>query len=129
MYDSNPEALFSYVANALDLFGLAYLHIVEPRVDGNVRLDRASGFPASYFRPIFHGTIITAGGYDRDSGNAVLAAGDADLVAYGRLFIANPDLPKRFALNAPLNTPDRSTFYGGNERGYTDYPALELQTA
>jgi N-ethylmaleimide reductase len=129
MYDSNPEALFSYVANALDRFGLAYLHIVEPRIDGNVRLGRASGFPASYFRPIFHGTIITAGGYDRDSGNAVLAAGDADLVAYGRLFIANPDLPKRFALNAPLNTPDRSTFYGGNERGYTDYPAFELQTA
>ena len=129
MYDSNPEALFSYVANALDRFGLAYLHIVEPRVDGNVTLGRAFGFPASYFRPIFHGTIITAGGYDRDSGNAVLAAGDADLVAYGRLFIANPDLPKRFALNAPLNTPDRSTFYGGNERGYTDYPALELQTA
>lgn len=129
MYDSNPEALFSYVANALDRFGLAYLHIVEPRVDGNVTLGRASGFPASYFRPIFHGTIITAGGYDRDSGNAVLAAGDADLVAYGRLFIANPDLPKRFALNAPLNTPDRSTFYGGNERGYTDYPAFELQTA
>lgn len=129
MYDSNPEALFSYLANALNRFGLAYLHIVEPRVDGNVTLGRALGFPASYFRPIFHGTIITAGGYDRDSGNAVLAAGDADLVAYGRLFIANPDLPKRFALNAPLNTPDRSTFYGGNERGYTDYPALELQTA
>jgi N-ethylmaleimide reductase len=129
MYDSNPEALFSYVANALDRFGLAYLHIVEPRVDGNVTLGRASGFPASYFRPIFHGTIITAGGYDRESGNAVLAAGDADLTAYGRLYIANPDLPKRFALNAPLNTPDRSTFYGGNERGYTDYPAFELQTA
>lgn len=129
MYDSNPEALFSYVANALDRFGLAYLHIVEPRVDGNVMLGRVLGFPASYFRPIFHGTIITAGGYDRDSGNAVLAAGDADLVAYGRLFIANPDLPKRFALNAPLNTPDRLTFYGGDERGYTDYPALELQTA
>jgi N-ethylmaleimide reductase len=129
MYDSNPEALFSYVANALDLFGLAYLHIVEPRADGNVTLGRASGFPASYFRPIFHGTIITAGGYDRESGNAVLAAGDADLTAYGRLYIANPDLPKRFALNAPLNTPDRSTFYGGNERGYTDYPAFELQTA
>lgn len=129
MYDSNPEALFSYVANALDRFGLAYLHIIEPRVDGNVMLGHASGFPASYFRPIFQGTIITAGGYDRDSGNAVLAAKDADLVAYGRLFIANPDLPKRFALNAPLNTPDRSTFYGGNERGYTDYPALELQTA
>jgi N-ethylmaleimide reductase len=129
MYDSNPEPLFSYVANALDRFGLAYLHIVEPRVDGNITLDRASGFPASYFRPIFHGTIITAGGYDRDSGNAVLAAGDADLVAYGRLFIANPDLPKRFALNAPLNKPDRSTFYGGDETGYTDYPTFELQTA
>jgi N-ethylmaleimide reductase len=129
MYDSNPEPLFSYVVNSLDRFGLAYLHIVEPRVDGNITLDRSTGFPASYFRPIFHSTIITAGGYDRESGNEVLAAGDADLVAYGRLFIANPDLPKRFALNAPLNTPDRSTFYGGDQRGYTDYPTFELQRA
>jgi N-ethylmaleimide reductase len=131
--------LFSYVASALNRFGLAYLHLVEPRADadalkrwakdiGNLN-DKEVGLAARYFRPIFTGTIISAGGYDREQGNAVLAAGDADLVAYGRLFIANPDLPERFALNAPLNTPDRSSFYGGDERGYTDYPSLELQTA
>jgi N-ethylmaleimide reductase len=139
MYDSNPAALFSYVASALNRFGLAYLHLVEPRADadalkrwakdiGNLN-DKEVGLAARYFRPIFTGTIISAGGYDREQGNAVLAAGDADLVAYGRLFIANPDLPERFALNAPLNTPDRSTFYGGDERGYIDYPSLELQSA
>jgi len=139
MYDSNPAALFSYVASALNRFGLAYLHLVEPRADadalkrwakdiGNLD-DKEVGLAARYFRPIFTGTIISAGGYDREQGNAVLAAGDADLVAYGRLFIANPDLPERFALNAPLNTPDRSSFYGGDERGYTDYPSLELQSA
>ncbi|NEQ23080.1 MAG: alkene reductase [Microcoleus sp. SIO2G3] len=139
MYDSNPAALFSYVASALNRFGLAYLHLVEPRADadalkrwakdvGNLN-DKEVGLAARYFRPNFTGTIISAGGYDRELGNAVLAAGDADLVAYGRLFIANPDLPERFALNAPLNTPDRSSFYGGDERGYTDYPSLELQSA
>jgi len=139
MYDSNPAALFSYVASALNRFGLAYLHLVEPRADadalkrwakdiGNLD-DKEVGLAARYFRPIFTGTIISAGGYDRELGNAVLAAGDADLVAYGRLFIANPDLPERFALNAPLNTPDRLSFYGGDERGYTDYPSLELQSA
>jgi N-ethylmaleimide reductase len=124
--------LFSYAASALDRFGLAYLHIVEPRLDtqGNsTDEDKQADLSARYFRSLFKGTIISAGGYDRETGNAVLAAGDADLVAYGRLFIANPDLPKRFAINAPLNTPDRSTFYGGDERGYTDYPTLELQTA
>jgi N-ethylmaleimide reductase len=139
MYDSNPAALFSYVASALNRFGLAYLHLVEPRADadalkrwakdiGNLN-DKEVGLAARYFRPIFTGTIISAGGYDRELGNAVLAAGDADLVAYGRLFIANPDLPERFAINAPLNTPDRLSFYGGDERGYTDYPSLELQSA
>jgi N-ethylmaleimide reductase len=82
-----------------------------------------------YFRPIFQGTLIAAGGYDLEQGNAVLASGDADLVAFGRLFISNPDLPLRFAVNAQLNEWDRSTFYGGDERGYTDYPALELQAS
>lgn len=84
---------------------------------------------AGYFRSIYKGTIITAGGYDREQGNAANAAGDADLVAFGRLFIANPDLPERFAVNAELNQWDRSTFYGGDEKGYTDYPSLKLQTA
>jgi len=130
MYDSNPVALFSYVVSALNRFGLAYLHLVEPRLSGNATLDEViPELSVNHFRPIFQGTLITAGGYDREQGNAVLASGDADLVAFGRLFISNPDLPLRFALNAPLNQYDRSTFYGGDERGYIDYPALELQTA
>lgn len=130
MHDSNPKALFSYVASQLNRFGLAYLHLVEPRTESDSPVDDPeTGLPSKYFRPIFNGTIISAGGHNRETGNAIVAAGEADLVAYGRLFIANPDLPERFALNAPLNTPDRSTFYGGDERGYTDYPPLELQTA
>jgi N-ethylmaleimide reductase len=130
MHDSNPEALFSYVADALNRFGLAYLHLIEPRVDGNETLEENSThLTAGFFRRIFHGTLLSAGGHDRESGEAMLAAGDADSIVYGRSFIANPDLPQRFALDAELNHWDRSTFYGGSEEGYTDYPSLELQTA
>ncbi len=126
--DTDPKALFTYVVSALNRFGLAYLHLVEPRVSGNETVDDPnSELSVEYFRPIFKGKLITAGGYDRDRGNAVLASGKADLVAYGRLFISNPDLPQRLALNTHLNPYDRSTFYGGDERGYTDYPTLERQ--
>lgn len=132
MSDSNPKALFTYVADALNRFGLAYLHLVEPRADEAAdQWDNSEDSPArltaSYFRSAFKGIIISAGGHDRASGDAAIAAGDADLVAYGRWFISNPDLPKRFALNAPLNPYDRSSFYGGDEHGYIDYPALDLQ--
>ncbi|MFP4103589.1 alkene reductase [Coleofasciculus sp.] len=126
MSDSNPEALFNYVVSELNRFNLAYLHIIEPTIQGNVTVeDEGTGLGVRHFRPIYNGTLITAGGYTRETGDAVLKAGEADLVAYGRLFIANPDLPKRFKLNAPLNDYDRSTFYRGDEHGYTDYPFLE----
>ena len=126
MDDSDPAALFSYAITQLNEFNLAYLHIVEPRIAGNVTIDTdGTGLGAKYFRSLYTGTLITAGGYTRESGEAVLRANEADLVAYGRLFIANPDLPKRFAFNAPLNPYDRNTFYGGNERGYLDYPFLD----
>jgi N-ethylmaleimide reductase len=128
MSDSNPQALFSYVVNALNRFGLAYLHLVEPRANEQANPEQQA-LTSRYFRSIFQGTIVSAGGYDRELGNAALAAGDADLIAYGRLFISNPDLPERFAQNAPLNPYDRSTFYGGTEQGYIDYPTLELKTA
>ena len=78
-----------------------------------------------YFRRIYKGTLITNREYDPDSGNQAILDGIADAVSYGRLFIANPDLPKRFWLNAPLNTPERATFYAGGPRGYTDYPILD----
>jgi N-ethylmaleimide reductase len=129
MKDSDPAATFGYVAEALSNLEIAYLHVVEP---ANKNLYKVNGEPVSatrHLRSLFKGVLITAQGYDRESGNRVIAEGDADLVAYARLFLANPDLPQRFALNAPLNEPDAATFYGGDERGYTDYPALELETA
>lgn len=120
MNDSDRSATFSYVVNALDAFNLAYFHLMEPNEWGS-----QTGLDAAFFRPIFKGTLMVNGGYNRQKGDAVLASGAADLVS-GRTFLANPDLPKRFALNAPLNDPDPSSFYDGNDLGYTDYPSLEL---
>ena len=126
MSDSNPEELFGYVARELNKFNLAYLHVVEPRIKGDKHdEDESNGLGVKFFRPIFTGTLISAGGYTRDTGNEVLASGNADLVAYGRLFIANPDLPKRFKLKASLNTYHRPTFYTQGQEGYIDYPCLE----
>ncbi|MFZ1028621.1 MAG: alkene reductase [Limnoraphis robusta] len=127
MNDSNPEALFNYVVTQLERFKLAYLHIVEPRIKGSHDdfTEKKVQLGVHHFRPLYSGTLITAGGYTRETGEAIIVQGDADLVSYGRLFIANPDLPKRFALNAPLNSYHRPTFTGGSERGYIDYPFLE----
>ncbi len=89
---------------------------------------RARGFPVIKDLCVNRGAldrIIAAGGFTRESAEAAISRGEADAVAFGRLFIANPDLPERFRRNAPLNRYDRSTFYGGTERGYTDYPALD----
>jgi N-ethylmaleimide reductase len=79
---------------------------------------------SGFFRPVFPGAIIAAGGHTAETGAARIQHGQADLIAYGQLFIANPDLPTRFRLNAPLAQPQRATFYGGGAAGYTDYPAL-----
>lgn len=126
MHDSNPAATFDYVANALNQSALAYLHIIEPRIKGNITIeDDATGLGVRHFRSIYKGTLVTAGGYTKETGEAILEEGYADLVAYGRLFLANPDLPTRFATNALLNNYDRSTFYSGGEKGYIDYPSLE----
>lgn len=126
MHDSNPAATFDYVANALNQFALAYLHIIEPRIKGNITIeDDVTPLGARHFRSIYKGTLVTAGGYTGETGEAILKEGYADLVAYGRLFLANPDLPTRFATNALLNKYDRSTFYSSGEKGYIDYPSLE----
>lgn len=126
MHDSNPTATFSYVVSQLARLGIGYLHVIEPRIRGNVTIeDDGLGLGAKFFRPIFTGIIVTAGGYCRDTGEAILQSNDADLVAYGRHFLANPDLPKRFALNASLNKYNRDTFYTSGEAGYIDYPTLE----
>ncbi|MBD2363469.1 alkene reductase [Anabaena minutissima FACHB-250] len=123
MYDSNPKETFSYVVNALNSFGLAYLHMMEANaVDLSTREVMNPVTP--YFRQIYKGTLITNGGYERQTGDDMLAKNDADLVSFGKLFIANPDLPKRFQTNAELNTPDPRTFYAPDATGYTDYPFL-----
>ncbi|XP_024040284.1 putative 12-oxophytodienoate reductase 11 isoform X2 [Citrus clementina] len=124
--DSNPEALGLYMAKALNKFKLLYLHVIEPRM---IQLTDKSETQRSLLsmRRAFEGTFIAAGGYSRDEGNKAVAANYTDLVAFGRLFLANPDLPKRFELNAPLNKYNRSTFYIPDPVvGYTDYPFLKL---
>jgi N-ethylmaleimide reductase len=123
MCDSHPQQTFGYVVKLLATLNLAYLHLVEPSPPQGERA--MPDLSARYFRPLYQGTLIVAGGYTQDKANAVLREGLADLVAFGQLFIANPDLPKRFERNAPLNPPDRDSFYGGTDKGYIDYPLLE----
>ena len=123
MSDSDPQALFGYVAEQLNRFGLAYLHIIEPRVKGNVVVAEGQAPVASeWLRKIFKGKIIAAGGFEPDTAEAVVEKGDADAVAFGRHFISNPDLPERIRLGLPLTPYDRATFYTFEARGYTDYP-------
>jgi N-ethylmaleimide reductase len=123
MSDSNPTVLFDYVAEQLNQFGLAYLHIIEPRIKGNVLIAEGQAPVATArIRGVFKGRIVAAGGFEPDSAEAIVEKGDADLIAFGRHFLANPDLPKRIKFGLPLNAYDRATFYTFDSRGYTDYP-------
>lgn len=128
MSDSNPEDTFGYLVEQLNRFNLAYLHLLEPG-ESDLR-HGGHAVPTAYFRPIYRGNLMANWDYDQAKANAAIASGSADLISFGKAFIANPDLPERFKLNAPLNPPDPDTFYGGGEHGYTDYPTLkELQLA
>ena len=125
MSDSDPVALFDHVAAQLNRFGLAYLHVIEPRVGGNIVTTEGQGpVAAERLRKVFRGKIIAAGGFEPETAEAILADGDADLVAFGRHFIANPDLPDRLRHGWPLSAYDRDTFYTFDARGYVDYPAF-----
>lgn len=119
--DSDPQALFNYVASALNPFNLAYLHVVEGGSHGLA----VPAFDFVELRKHFNGAYMANLSYDKARGNAALVAGNADLIAYGALYVANPDLVERFAKDAPLNVPDQNTFYGGDEKGYIDYPTLQ----
>jgi N-ethylmaleimide reductase len=126
MSDSNPDRTFGYAADELRKLGIAYLHLIEPRIDGNVAIQ--DGLPpvaAAQLKKIFKGTVIAAGGFERDTAEEIIEKGEADLVAFGRHFISNPDLPHRIRLEQPLSAYDRATFYGGNGQGYTDYPVYQ----
>ena len=118
--DSNPQALFNHVAESLSAYGLAYLHVVEIGMADQ----EPQPFDFEELRGKFQGNYMANGAYDKARGNAAIASGRADCVAYGVPFIANPDLVKRYQVDASLNQADQSTFYGGTDKGYTDYPAL-----
>jgi N-ethylmaleimide reductase len=123
MFDSNPEATFGYVADRLNRYALAYLHVIEPRVKGIETIREGQPPVASaLLRKIYKGSILAAGGFNPESAEAIIERGDADMVAFGRYFISNPDLPRRIQLGLPLNDYDRETFYNNDARGYTDYP-------
>ena len=119
--DSDPQALFGHLVGELDKRGIAFIHVVE----GATR-DARDSLPFDYLalRKAFRGAYVANNGFTRELAIETVEKGEADLIAFGRLFIANPDLPERLRLDAPLNTPDVATFYGGDARGYTDYPAL-----
>ncbi|WP_454827591.1 alkene reductase [Paraburkholderia xenovorans] len=128
--DSHPEATFGYFAQRLNEYGLAYLHVIEPRVMGTETLTEGEAPVASAFlRKVFTGPIIAAGGFDRDGAEQILQRGDADLVAFGRWFSSNPDLPERFRLGHALAPYNREAFWGGDERGYIDFHPLAENAA
>ncbi len=120
--DSDPMALFSHVIKGLNRYNLAYLHMVEMGTKGDTTTENGANTAA--LRELFEGAYIANNSYDRDSAIAVTDSGAADAVAFGRPYIANPDLAERLAQNAELNEGDQSTFYGGGIEGYLDYPSL-----
>ncbi len=121
MRDSDPHATFARAAEVMNEFHVGYVHVVEA-LNAPVH---PKGRVTPVFRVKYRGAVIANGGYDLTSGNEILSRGEADLVSFGVLFIANPDLPVRFEKGAKqLNQPDQQSFYGGGEKGYTDYPEL-----
>jgi N-ethylmaleimide reductase len=131
--EADPMPLYTHVIQSLDSLDLAYLHFIEPRSSGAGRAEvNHQNVPSAMvlFRPIWSGVLISAGGFTGESANAAIAAGHADAIAFGRIFISNPDLPRRLKHGFPLTPYNRATFYGGEETGYTDYPVHdELQRA
>jgi N-ethylmaleimide reductase len=126
--DDDPVSLYRHVLRQLNPLGLGYLHFIEPRSSGAGRADvNHQNVPSALelFRSDWSGVLIGAGGFDGASAEATVASGRADAIAFGRAFIANPDLPTRLKLNIPLNPYNRATFYGGGAAGYTDYSRYE----
>ncbi len=122
--DEDTIPTFDYIIKKLNDYNLAYLHLSEPFTDVS-EVPFAEKNIAKRYRPIFKGTLVINSGFDQESGNRVIEAGDADAVAFGKPFISNPDLPERFAENASLAEWDQRTFYTVGEKGFTDYPSLQ----
>jgi N-ethylmaleimide reductase len=129
--EPDPMPLYTQAIKSLNPLGLAYLHFIEPRSSGAGRAEvNHQNVPSAMvlFRPIWSGVLISAGGFTGETAEAAIAAGHADAIAFGRIFISNPDLPRRLKHGYPLTPYNRATFYGGEETGYTDYPVHdELQ--
>ncbi len=123
MTDSNPQKHFTYVCEKLNAFNLAYLHIIDA-LEGDIR-HGANVVELSMLRDAYKGILVTNGGYDKKRANAVIENNQADAVAFGVLFLANPDLPERFKTNSGFNEAHRDTFYTQDEKGYTDYPTMQ----
>ena len=127
IHDDNPEATFGYIAERLSDYGFAYLHIVNPAMEQMQNEKEPAPQALSMVKLIrskYRGTLIVAGGFQADTAARWLREGNTDLIAFGRKFIANPDLPERLRVGAPFNADDPTTYYGGGEKGYTDYPSL-----
>lgn len=123
--EADPMPLYSHVVKALDPLGLAYLHFIEPRSSGAGRAEvNWQNVPSAMalFRPLWRGILIAAGGFTGESAEAAIVRGHADAIAFGRIFISNPDLPRRLRHGFPLTPYNRATFYSGEAVGYTDYP-------
>jgi N-ethylmaleimide reductase len=123
--EAEPMPLYKYAIEQLNPLGLAYLHFIEPRSSGAGRAEvNWQGVPSAMvlYRPIWKGVLIAAGGFTDEAAEAAIAEGHADAIAFGRIFISNPDLPLRLQHGYPLTPYDRKTFYGGDVAGYTDYP-------
>jgi N-ethylmaleimide reductase len=126
--ETDPMPLYTHVIKSLDRLGLAYLHFIEPRSSGAGRAEvNWQNVPSAMvlFRPIWRGVLISAGGFTGEAAEAAIAQGHADAVAFGRIFISNPDLPRRLQQGFQLTPYNRATFYGGEETGYTDYPVYD----
>ncbi len=122
MKDSDPQNHFTYICEKLNTFDLAYLHVIDA-LEEDIR-HGAKIVELDMLREAYKGVLITNGGYDQERGNTTIQNGQADAVAFGSLYLANPDLPERFKENAALNQPDPNTFYTQDEKGYLDYPAM-----
>jgi N-ethylmaleimide reductase len=120
--DSDPVTTFTAAIARANDADLGYVHLVEGQTDGPRNVSPEN---IAKLRAAFSGAYMANNGYDRELAIEAVESGEVDLVAFGKLFIANPDLVERLERDAPLNEPDQSTFYGGDERGYTDYPTLE----
>lgn len=129
MSDSNPDALFAHIAQELDQFGLAYLHLIEPRVSGSDDVKTSGSLAAERLRPFYTGKLIAAGGFEASTAESAVSTGIIDAVAFGRHFVSNPDLPRRIADQLELASYDRATFYTFDKVGYTDYPQYSAVAA